>query len=287
MSTPTPSPFSDEELSALLDGELDAARAAELSQDPSAQRRLDQVRSTAQWLSSTPVDPLEGDVVDDLVAAALDAPAAAPTPIRSRQRGPASWLAAAAIAVVFAVGVTLIIQGGSSNTDEMATIDAGTQESTDSADGGRSADDASDSESSRPGEEKMNSTESAAEAPQLTTTAPTAETNGDVGPLALGSFVSGDELRVALAEAFPSDADAASSSSTSAPTAEAVDRCGEQLRITLDLDAAPQKTGFAEVDDKAVLVYEFATDSFADGSPTTLVAAVGTEACEQVVLFER
>jgi hypothetical protein len=38
---------------------------------------------------------------------------------------------------------------------------------------------------------------------------------------------------------------------------------------------------------RRLLVYEFAAASYADGSATTLVAAVGVDACDPVLTFER
>ena len=53
------------------------------------------------------------------------------------------------------------------------------------------------------------------------------------------------------------------------------------------MKAPPVQTGYATVDDEPVLVYEFATTSARTNKETTLVAAVGVKACDEVVFFER
>jgi hypothetical protein len=71
------------------------------------------------------------------------------------------------------------------------------------------------------------------------------------------------------------------------PSSEALARCEQQLQITLELDDAPLASGYAVVDGRLVLVYEWDHESFTDGRPTTLVTAVGNDACDEVALFER
>ena len=110
-----------------------------------------------------------------------------------------------------------------------------------------------------------------------------------MGIVDLGTFASGAELREALASSFPATANTTRTDSTAGalPAPAAVDRCATQLQVTLELDGDPLQVGVATVDGDPVLVYEFATTATDDGSPTTLVAAVGVDACDPIELFER
>ena len=125
-------------------------------------------------------------------------------------------------------------------------------------------------------------------APTTTTSPSLNTTSGGEEVLDLGTFASGAELREALAEVFPGAAFSADDGATrSRASDDAVARCAEQLRVTLELADGPQRVGIAVVDGQDVLVYEFATVATDDGSPTTLVAAVGIDACDPIELFER
>ncbi|MCB0957915.1 MAG: hypothetical protein KDB04_00115 [Acidimicrobiales bacterium] len=284
MTTP-PTPFSDEELSASIDGELDADRAAAIAADPHARARRDELAAVAA-LVAAPVAPLPAEAVDQLIAVALDPPAAPPAPAR-RIRGPQPWLVAAAVVVLVAVGLALVWSGRNdgeqaSFTTVGASIADGGGSSATEADGAGdvAADVGAESSSTERGDANAPTTT----APPLTT-ATTLAPGGTAAALPLGTFASGDEMRAALAEAFP--ATATPVEGVEAPPAAAFERCASQLQVTLDLDTDPTHTGYASVAGQVALVYEFATPGFDDGQPTTLVAAVGRDACDPIAIFQR
>lgn len=280
MTSPA-SPFSDDELSLAIDGELDADRAALLEADPVARARRDALAAAAARVG-TAVEPLDATAVDQLIAAALEAPLAPSAPPRTT-RGPQPWLVAAAVVALVAVGLGLVWSGRGTQSDQASFQTVGNSIS--------AADEATESGagSGRDGAEEAagSMAETAPEASTDTSSAPTTTAPGlPVLPdaLALGEFASGDELREALADAFPASAQP---TSAEVPSAAALERCATQLQVTLDLAGDPLRTGFATVDGRAVLVYEFEAPAFDDGQPTTLVAAVGSDACDQVAIFQR
>jgi 2-oxoglutarate dehydrogenase E2 component (dihydrolipoamide succinyltransferase) len=290
MNDDHPTPGSDEELSAALDGELDAERAAALAADPATAARLEQLAAVAAAVAA-PVPPLPAATVDDLIAGALEAPVAPAAPAGGR-RGPSPLLVAAAITLLVAIGLGLVWSGRDDGaTADLATSEQPADEASEASAGADAGDGTAERSTGDGATEEGFSAESgeldSTGAPEATSTAPA--TGDDAAELVdLGAFPDGDALRAALAAAFPTAVTApGAGDGTEAPTALQVDRCGEQLQVTLELGAGPQRTGFATVGDAQVLVYEFAAPSFVDASPTTLVAAVGVEACEQVVFFER
>ena len=268
--TDDPTPLTDEELSAAIDGEADPEVTARLDRDPAARARFDELRAVADRVAG--LDPVAlGDAeVDRLVAGALDAPAAPPAPARTGSR--TTWLVAAAVVLLVGLGLTLVFTGRDS-TDEVASTDADSFETVDGA-----GDDGSAS-GAEAAPEASGEADIAADA-AIPSTAP-----GAADLVDLGTFPSGAALREALATSFPAAAERA----TSAPAlgTSAIDRCAEQLQVTLELDDGPQQVGVAVVDGDDVVVYEFATTATDDGSPTTLVAAVGVDACDPIELFER
>ncbi len=283
--TDQPLPLTDDDLSAALDGEADAATVARIAEDPAARARQAELAAAAALLRTSRVPDLDAASVDELVATALDTPVAPPA---SARRGPAPWMVAAVVAVLLAVGLGLI-WSGRNGSEKLDTA------------GGRVASDASSSaETSNKSADTAALSGGSGDAPTTTvipghgpatTTGPSAPLgSGSTDVVALGSFATGDELRTALATSFPETAAVSSDAPETAPatpTTEAVDRCAAQVQVTLSLKGDPLHQGYATVGAKQVLVYEFASTSYANGSPTTLVAAVGAEACDQVVVFER
>lgn len=294
----------DDDLSLALDGEADAALLARIEADPDARARLEQLRAATGRLRNVAVAPLEDDTVDDLIAAAIDTPIAPSRPASGRGRSAVPWLVAAAVIVLMAIGLTLVWAGQSSDQDQAgATKSSETGPQDANADAGSSADAAFSAEESTTGSELALSGGHGA-AP--TTSAPAAGSPTAEPPvLYLGSYPSAAKLREATASSF-ADAWKASGSpltfdsadpdpkvAPSARTAErppsdaSIDRCGDQLQVTLSMKAPPIQAGYATVDDQPVLVYEFAATSARSGEKTTLVAAVGLDACDEVVIFER
>lgn len=288
--TDQPTPLTDDDLSAALDGEADAITVARLADDPAARARQDELAAATDRLRAAAVAPLDAATVDDLIATALDEPVA-PAAVAGRRRGPAPWLVAAVVAVLMAVGLGLVWSGRTGN-QKLDT--ASNRVSSDAA--STASPEASDkSAGSLSGGGQSAATTTVIPGHGLPTTTAPGASPSSVTVVPLGAFATGDDLRTALATAFPvaaADTTSPDGSPTTAPSPtepsrEAIDRCAAQLKVTLSLTGDPLHQGYATVGSKDVLVYEFASTSFADGSATTLVAAVGAEACDQVVVFER
>jgi hypothetical protein len=243
-----------------------------------------------------PIDPLDEATVDQLVTTALATPVAPDRPVAAGGRRATPWLVAASVISLMAVGLSLVWAGRGAEDDQAGAsrtaADSSSQEAGDGA-----ADSSFEESSAAGGGEAAPSSGGHGSA----TTIAANPTEG-LPVVYLGEYPSGDALREATATSF---ADALASSDTaasfdgadpqsetasrsrSAPPEAAVDRCAQQLQITLSLETNPLQAGYATVDDRDVLVYEFAATSARDGSETTLVAAVGQDACDEVVLFER
>lgn len=285
----------DDDLSLALDGEADPELQARIDASPEAQVRLGALRAAADRVAAGPA-PLDADQVDDLIATALDAPVA-PVARRTRRQGRATpWLVAASVIVLMAIGLSLV-WAGRNGDDDQASAKMGDVAAESSGSGSAAADSSFT--------EGGSSTADPSEAPAAgghgsATTVARSTTSASLPLLYLGSFDSADALRAATASsladawkasgskvAYQSDTSTTDRSTGSAPAPESVDRCGDQLQVTLSTGSAPIQTGYATVDGKEVLVYEFAAVSARDGKDTTLVAAVGTDACDEVVIFER
>ncbi len=277
--TDQPTPLTDEELSAALDDQADASVAARVAASPEAHARSAELAAAAALVANAAVPELPATAVDTLINGALDVPLAPAAP-RRESRGPRPWLVAAAVAALAAVGLGLVLSGrGASEDHASRSSGAGNDvaESTTAGDGELDAAPEAFDTASESGSIAGSDTPS------------TLATVGVLPVVDLGAFADGDALREALATSFPTEAarNTTGSSSRAMPADAAVTRCGDQLKVTLELESDPLNAGYATVADSPVLVYEFAAPSFADGSPTTLVAAVGEAACDQVVLFER
>lgn len=290
--------ITDDDLSLALDGEAGPELLARIEADPVALARLDAMRAAAAQVAA-PVDPLDDATVDQLVTNALATPVAPARPVAAGPRRATPWLVAASVIILMAVGLSLVWAGRGTEDDQAGAsrtaADSSSQES--------SADAADSSFSESGGGIGAGSTEAAPSSGGhgSATTIASNPTEG-LPVVYLGEYPSGDALREATATSF---ADALPTSETapsfdgadpppdtatrsrSAPPEAAVDRCAQQLQITLSLETNPLQAGYATVDDRDVLVYEFAATSARDGSETTLVAAVGQDACDEVVLFER
>ena len=295
--------ISDDDLSLALDGEASPELQARIDASPEAQARLDALRAAAARVA-TPPPALADDQVDALISAALDAPVAPVAPRTRSQRRATPWLVAASVIVLMAIGLSLVWAGRSSDDDQAsAKLNDLAAESADASGGGSNGADSSFTESGSSAEDQASAPVAGGHGAP-TTVAGTTSSTADLPLLYLGSFPSADAFRNATASSLTdawsasggevayqgdsSDAGRSSgSASASAPSPDAVDRCGEQLQVTLSTKSAPIQTGYASVDGEQVLVYEFATASARDGKDTTLVAAVGPDACDEVVIFER
>lgn len=273
-------PLTDEELSAAIDGEADADVDARIEADPRARARRDELAAAAERVAELPTPALAAVDADRIIAAALDAPAAPAAPARSRPT--TTWLVAAAVILLVGVGLTLVFAGRAGEDDVAST---GAAESFDTV--GNEVDDAGAPSAAPEPEsaEHLSGADVAADGQASTTTGPAAEETAAV--VELGDFASGADLREALATSFAEAARSSSADATDRPAPTSIDRCAEQLQVTLELADGAQQVGIATVDGDPVLVYEFATTATDDGSPTTLVAAVGVDACDPIELFER
>ncbi|WP_426570664.1 hypothetical protein [Aquihabitans sp. McL0605] len=280
--TDHPTSFSDDELSAAIDGEADADLQARIDADPDASARQAELRAASDRVAGSPIEPLPADTVDDLIASALDAPMAPAKPARAARSGPAPWLVAAGVAVLMAIGLSLIWAGRSSQ-DDQASSTAAEASTTAAAESSAKSD-------TRAGGHGSDS--SAADA-QLdsSTAAPTTTKSLAAQATYLGDFATGAKLREALGGggAWTAATGSFGSAKTAdVPAAAAIDRCAQQLQVTLSLADPPVQVGYGKVGTDPVLVYEFSTTSVVDKkTPATLVAAVGVDACDQVVIFQR
>jgi hypothetical protein len=295
--TDHPAP-TDEDLSLAIDGEADDALLARIEADPDARARLEQMaRATARVREAT-VTALDESTVDHLIGAAVDAPIAPAQPSRRPSRA-TPWLVAAAVVLLMAFGLSMVWAGRGSDDDQAgATFQDKSAESADAPSDGDP-----DSSFGSQGNADAGGLAGGHGAP---TTAPSAGSSAAKLPLLyLGSYASGNELREATAASFadawkasgsPLTYDTGEQSSDGSnqartvqppPTDAAIDRCAQQLQVTLSMEAPPIQTGYARVDGKDVLAYEFAARSSRTGKETTLVAAVGVDACDAVVIFER
>lgn len=292
MTDPT-QPLTDEDLSAVVDGEATPDVVARVQADPSARARLEAFRAAATSIGQTPVPPLDPTTVDGLIARAIHeseevAPepdsahdaVVAPLPSRRGGRGAPPWLVAAGIAVLVAIGLGLVWSGTRSDpTDTVAS--------------GSSADSAEESAAVDRGEAEVTGEDgretdgdaSAGEQPTLEGPGST-PSDGAAGVDDLGPFADADALRSALATAFP-PADQLTVSTTPADDASLV-RCDQLSRAVLEITGGPTRQALATVAGDPVFVFEYERASFADETtPTTVVTAVAPASCDQLLTFER
>jgi negative regulator of sigma E activity len=327
-------PLTDEELSAVADGEAGPEVVGRVEADPAAQARVDAFAAAGTALRSAPVTPLDPATVDRLVARSIeeagraepgpaggagdadgsdadssDVVAAPVTPTAGRIARAPRWLVAAAVVALVAAGLGLIWSGQQGGDDQVATT--GTDAATDAAteapsetsdeapgeDGAPAPDDAARGDTA--GEDGSASEapdgngagDAPGGAPVPHAEVPSTTAGAGAGAAAeitdLGDFASPDELRERLRTDFPDDLPLTSGSAPETPSTGTVERCRNQVQQVFEIETMPTATGLAIIDDQPVLVYEFEAPSFADGSPTTLVAGVGPDACSSVLTFER
>ena len=80
---------------------------------------------------------------------------------------------------------------------------------------------------------------------------------------------------------------ARSQASATERTPAVLDRCGALMQTLLRLTKPANRWGVATIGGQSALVYEFSGPSFKTGKATTIVAAVGPQACNPIVTFER
>lgn len=279
-TTPT-----DEDLSAAIDGEADDTVVARIAASPAASARQAELQGAADRVAASSVPPLDPDTVDRLIGEALDTPLA-PVRAERRPRKLAPIAVAAAVIVLMAIGLTLIWAGRGVESDQASSTAKSDQVASTIAPESALAADAGGSSAPKPSA----GTGSASTSKSGSTSDYTVS-----GVQFLGSFPSGAKLREATAVSLDkatalqdiARANGTADTSTKVPTDKALSRCADQLQVTLSMKAGPTATAYALVDGDLTLVYEFASTSAKDGTPTTLVAAVGATACDPVIIFER
>lgn len=285
-------PLSDDDLSAVLDGLADETLAARARSE--AAPRLAALAAARSTLAAATVAPLADDVVDRLVTTALRGgseladppgtpdpiPSIAPVhpsaPTRSGRRVP-TWLVAAAVVVMMSVGVALIGTDRHGSTAKFETVGASinANDPTTEADD-RAADATSAPEGAVAGQAGAPATTTAAGS----TTTAAAAGSATIAVSDLGTFEDAAALRTALRTGF-----GPGTAATPIPSA-ALDRCRQQVQVTLSITADPTRTGRAKVAGREVFVYVFPYTAAGPGV-TELVAGVGRDACDPVVTFQR
>jgi negative regulator of sigma E activity len=276
-------PLSDDDLSAIIDGEADDDDVARFTGDAVAKDRVRELQAASDLLRTTTVESLPAASVDDLVAAALGAldadPApdedsvtdhdaatpVEPVPLASRRRGrsTSSWLVAAAVVILAGIGLTLVWGGTRGTThDDQAADTASATSSTAAA--GRSNVDAAVG-GAEPGasvEEKPKATVTATSLPDL------------------GTYDSVADLRTGLKGGFPANAEAYPVAT--APTATDIERCAGQTYEIFEpegISDQPVREGAATVGGKPYLVFVFDLDKPV-GTATQLYTAVEVVTCD-------
>lgn len=299
-------PLSDEEITAVLDGEATEDVVARVEADPVAQDRLDALRSARDAVRGAPRPQLEPAVVDSLIGRAMaegqhpEVPGehtpttATPlaSPRRSASTGP-RWLAAAAVVVLVAIGLALVWSGTRSSDEDTAT-GVSTQAEVDASGGGANSDSADAPVAEDGGSDSGASENQTSEGPNTTTqpgAMPTLPTDDPLtggmrsdGPVALGSFDNLDDLRETLRSEFPTGS---ASSATIAQDSDAIERCDLLMQEIFSLPGSARAVGVAEVEGTDLIVYEYEAPSKRDGSATTFVTANEPDSCDAELSFER
>lgn len=307
MTDPRP-PLTDQDISAVLDGEADTDTVERVHADPAAGARLDAFRAVSQGVAARPVDPLPTDTVDQLIGSALaeagapstptDDPDAASTervtplaPPPGRKGTPVPrWLVAAAVVVLVAVGLGLVWSGTRGGDDgDLASSTAQTttpsalndQAGEGTASQGRAAPDAG-------GSADAESPEAAVPGATTPTTSGSGDGLPDFGTLPiidLGRSADLDALQESLADRFPIDR--ATVAADERPAPESLARCATLMMQVFELDTGPRAVGLAQLGSRTLVVYEFEAPSVRDGRPTTFVTANDPDSCDAALSFER
>lgn len=205
---------------------------------------------------------------------------------------PPAWLVAAVVLLVFAVGAGLVIAGrnggrqdaAAPTTSKSAASDGAADRSPSATGGAESNQDQGSASAGSPSPDESPTLVPGHGAPAPDPSTTVTGSFAVPAPLWLGLFSTPDALRTELATTFPAQPQP---SPETPPTAASIGRCADQVGVTLALKGKPLHQGYASVAGTMVLVYEFASTSFRNKQPTTLVAAVGAASCDPVVTFER
>lgn len=291
-------PLTDEDLSAYLDNEVTPEVRARIEADPQALGQVQDLVAARDAVAASRPAPLPSHVVDAMVARALDsfdssgaasseqpdsAPLAPPSSIARARRGRASrsatWMVAAAVVALVAIGSGLIWSG---------------VQSTESSDVAGSADTAATEAERQAARQDPDSDSDNAEA-FFDGAPPTSVEPAEVTDL--GSAETPAELRRSLAEGFPAD-----SGPVSSPAAEAsdggaageepitigqVDSCAQQLGVRHGTGNDVTDVGTATVDGERYLVYDLELAEPHDaGDHLVAVVEIG-HGCAPFITFYR
>ena len=297
-------PRLDDDLSAYLDNEAAPHVAAMIEADAAAKARLAELQSVRDAVGNTAVTPLDDDVVDRLVATALDSasdqadssPADGQHPTatiaslggqRTTRRQPPPWLVAAAVVAFMAIGLGLVWSG--TRETPQARFEAVGASINNSGESPSALSSAADSATPPGGVDKGVMPSTTMGAASSTTSGPAGGTAANPLPddvlIDLGTFPTTDALRLALKVSFPTSPTLTPAASASFDSTTG-HRCSDQAKALFTLDTEPSARGAATVAGERVVVFEFAytTD---EGRATTLVVATTPDACQPVLTFQR
>ncbi|MCB0978425.1 MAG: hypothetical protein KDB02_13305 [Acidimicrobiales bacterium] len=267
--TEFPSPLTDEEISAAIDGEAEPSVQRRLQDDPVAAARARSLSAARDIVSTTPVPSLDAPTIDTLVNTALeraddptavdDSAVSTPTPLSPRatrvRNLPPNWAVAAVVAVLVAIGVGLVWSGRDDDNGTTVAAAPTTSESVvlGSTGGSKPAD---------------------------TSSAP-------ASIIYVGRFDTNAALRTFLADSIPTKGRLAGP--TLAPTTQSVIRCANQIATIMGaqgIGTAPDRQALAKVGDQTLLVYEF---DLLKPTPkaSSLISAVDPTACNPAFTFLR
>ena len=299
-------PLSDEDLSAVFDGEASSDVASRAAADPVAQARLAAIRDVVKAVQEHAVTPLGEDAVDQLVARALSSAEkvasidhlrhdgtdglVVPLPTPSGRRTPPNWLVAAAVVALMAIGVGLVWSGQADRgTDTIAASTNGeTLQKSDLSEAGAMDYLDPQNRTNYQLDSGAPSTTGVGGPHGLETTTARSKADQAVAMLVeLGTFAEAAALRTALKTSFPSDIGTAHPTARVSPTNLQVNRCQAQIQNILTITSNASQVGLALVAGTPVLVYEFPATTVTGSTPATLVAAVALDTCTQVFTFQR
>ena len=281
-------PLSDEDLSAYPDDEVTAALRARIEDDPQAQQRVRVLSAARDAVAAAPPTPLPPDVVDAMIARAiesLDAPAdpplAPPTSIRRGRRGGSAqsttWMVAAAVVALVAIGLGMVWSGVQSTetSDTAGNADAAASEAERQA--ARQESDAEGGTADAAFEERP---PASVEPAQL---------------VDLGSSSTGAELRRSLVDGFPVDDQDTTSDQVEADppgdsepiTVGQVDSCTQQIGVRHGSDAEVVDVGVATVSGERYLVYDLALAEAHDAGDHLVAVVRVDHGCSPFITFYR
>lgn len=252
----TAHPLSDEELSAVIDGEADDAVLDRLGRDEQAQARLQELREASHLIGASVIEPPSAEIVDRLVDRALEAANAPDAPIAPlgsssgrAATGPPRLLVAAVVVVLAAIGLGLVWSGTRVDRDDAAVTSSATDE---------------DDRAAEAGED------------------PRKMALSDIEPVDLGIHPDIPSLRASIRSGIPSAraADLEPVPASERPSSDEMSRCAIQMWELWqgeNLRQLPDHTGYASVDGDIVLVYEFGVT---DGDHRALVSITTPDDCD-------